>query len=59
MFFHSEIVGAVHHQGADLLEGTFIEKEVDALPGSQFALLVLLINPVLSAAQIGLINLFL
>jgi hypothetical protein len=42
------------HELADLLEGTFVEQEVHALAGGEFAFLVLGVHPFGSTALQGL-----
>src|SRR4029077_17396776 len=43
-FLHLEVVGAVAHEGVELLEGAGIEEQVDALARGQLAAGVLLLD---------------
>src|SRR5690606_9815103 len=49
----SEVLGPVHDEFSQLLEGTGIEDEFDTLPGGEFSLSVLLFDAVFSAAEEG------
>lgn len=50
---HAEIGGAVFDEHVELLEGTFVEEEVDALARRQLAALVLGVDTRLAAAEAG------
>jgi hypothetical protein len=51
---HAEVVVAVPDQGADFLEGAFVEQEVEAFAGGELALGVLRLDASWTAAQLGL-----
>ena len=50
---HAEVVGAMRDQLVGLLEGAFVEQELDALAGRHFAFFVLALAALLSAAVFG------
>ena len=50
---HAEIVAAVAHQFVHFLEGAFVEQQVDALAGGEFAFLVLAGAALFASAVFG------
>ena len=50
----SEIGRTVGHEPVELHKGSGIHQEIDALPRGQLALVVLPLDPILTAAKLGL-----
>ena len=51
--FHAEIVGVVADEFVELLEGAFVEQQVDAFAGAELAFLVLALAALGAAAGFG------
>src|SRR5205823_14246508 len=54
LLLHPEIVAAVHLELVELDEAAGVEEELDPLAGGELAFLVLLLDPLLAAAQLRL-----
>ena len=53
LLVHAEIAAAMRDELVDLLEGAFVEQQVDALAGGEFAFLVLAVAALGAAALFG------
>ena len=54
LLVHAEVAAAVGDELVDLLEGAPIEQQLDPLARGELSLLVLPVDPFLTAAQLGL-----
>ena len=51
LLLHAEIIATVRDEHVELLAGAFVQKHLDAFAGRVLALLVLLVDCLLTAAQ--------
>ncbi len=54
VLFHAELGAAVRLEHVELFKAVFVQQKVDPFARSQFALLVLTVDPALPPAQTGL-----
>lgn len=55
ILFHAEVGAAVGHEGIEFLEAALVQQLLDALPGRELALVVLLLDALLAPGRPGLL----